>query len=247
MNKKIMRLCFSSIFILIVLVQCKKDNATVNNSVSPNGLLSSRNYDKLVVEVQSISGSQPTQAALDNLTAFLQQRLNKPAGISIVQTTIASPGKTAYSLEDVAAIEKANRSQNTNGKTITAYFLFLDGDYASNSGNSKILGFAYGKTSMVIFEKTVKEFSGGLGKPPVQTLESTVINHEFGHILGLVNNGTPLVTAHQDGANGHHCSNKNCLMYYTAETSDIVANIIGGNVPELDASCIKDLQSSGGK
>ena len=239
------------IFLILagLITQCKKDEDgnVNNNNVTPNDFLSGKKYDNLIVEIQSVDGYQPTSASIDKLKTFLENRLNKSGGITISQNTIASTGKPSYTLNDIKEIEKTNRINNTNGKTLSAYFLFADADYAANNGNSKVLGIAYGNTSMVIFEKTILEFSGGIGEPATSTLETTVINHEFGHILGLVNNGTSLQTSHQDTPNGSHCNAQNCLMYYTAETSDIVANLLGGGIPELDANCINDLKANGGK
>ena len=238
----------SFLTILLAATGCHKESVSVsNNNIVPNDFLSDKKYDKLVVEIQYVSGNAPAAATLDNLQTFLQQRLNKSSGISITQNAIPSPGKTAYSLDDVQNIEKASRTQTTNDKTLTAYFLFVDGDYASNSGNSKVLGFAYGSSSMTIFEKTIKGLSGGIGQPTVTVLESTVLLHEFGHILGLVNNGTPMQAAHQDVPHGKHCDDQNCLMYYTVETSDVVANLVGAGIPALNTSCLNDLKSNGGK
>jgi len=239
-----------ALLLMIFFAECKKDEkdpVKSSSGVTPHELLAGDKYDKLVVEIQFVQGSEPTQATLDNLKTFLEQRLNKPGGITIVQNSISSPGKSSYSVDDIESIEKSNRTQVTSGGTVSTYFLFLDGEYAGNSGSGKVLGIAYGATSMAIFEKTVKENSGSLGKPSTTMLESTVINHEFGHILGLVNNGTSMQSAHQDGTNGRHCSNKDCLMYYTAETTDIIANILTGGIPGLDANCISDLKANGGK
>ncbi len=215
--------------------------------VSPNSFLSSSPYTSLVIELVSVSGFSPSTTAVDNLKTFLQARLNKPSGVTVMQSTVASPGKTVYTLDDIKSIENAERKQKPSGTTLTAFLLLVDGDYAGNSGSSKVLGLAYTTSSMSLFEKTVYEFSGGVGKPSVATLETTVIEHEFGHILGLVNNGTPLQSSHQDSANGKHCTNQNCLMYFNVETSDVVANLLGGSVPAVDAACLADLQGNGGK
>ena len=83
--------------------------------------------------------------------------------------------------------------------------------------------------------------------PSTAKLESTVLQHEFAHILGLVNNGTPLVDNHHDDEHEGHCDNQDCLMYYLAETSDIAANLFGISAPTLDANCRADLQANGGK
>jgi hypothetical protein len=56
-----------------------------------------------------------------------------------------------------------------------------------------------------------------------------------------------MVNNHQDEANGRHCTNSNCLMYYEAETSDLVANLLGNTVPALDNHCLEDLRANGGK
>lgn len=236
-----------SLFFTVTISGCRKDHFVHNDKVSPNNFLSNTKYDKLIVEIQYVKGFPPTAAAIHNLLGFLQEHVNKSSGISIVQSEIASPGKSFYTLSDIENIERANRTQNTARKTLTAYLFFADNDYVANNGNSKVLGIAYGNSSMVIFEKTIRDFSGGIMQPPVATLETTVMDHEFGHLFGLVNNGTPMQVPHQDAPYGMHCNNKDCLMYYTAETSDIISNIVGGNIPALDGNCIDDLRANGGK
>lgn len=230
----------------LLTASCRKDDK-IDKKITPNDFLSDKNYSKLIVEIQYVSGYNPSSAAVSNLQNFLQQRLNKTAGITIVQNAISSPGKSSYSIADIKEIEKENRTQHTKGNTLTAYFFFANADYSGNSGSSKVLGIAYGNASMVIFEKTIKDYSGGITQPPVSALESTVTHHEFGHILGLVNNGTAMQAVHQDVPHGQHCDDQNCLMYYTAETSDIAANILGGNIPELNTQCVNDLKANGGK
>ena len=237
-----------SLALVLVAGGCKKNGSPSlgNSTVSPNDFLSSRNYNQLNVEVQYIQGYQPSAATISNLNAFLQARLNKPNGIHITQKAISISHKSAYSLSDIRSIESANRTQNVSGQTVAAYIFFADGDYAANSGSSFVLGIEYGNSSIVMFEKTIQNLSGGVGQPSIATLESTVSEHEFGHMLGLVNNGSAMVSSHQDGANGKHCNDKSCLMYYSVETSDVVANLVGG-VPGLDANCLADLHANGGQ
>lgn len=127
------------------------------------------------------------------------------------------------------------------------YFIFIDGEYDENSDNSKTLGIAYRNTSMVIFEETIRNFSSGIGQPSRAKLEKAVVNHEFGHILGLVNVGALVQSDHQDEAHGKHCDVEDCLMYYVTETSDVIDNLLNSSVPELDAQCRADLDANGGK
>jgi len=241
---------YTSILIFFIIVSCSDKNPATTNNVSnivPANFLSSANYDKLIVEIQYMTGFQPTATAVTNLTSFLQDRLNKTGGITVVQTSISSAGKSVYSTTDVAAIENANRTQKSYGKTVTAYILFVDGDYSDNGTDTKVLGITYGSTSIVLFGKTIKEFSTGLSRPSTATLETTVIQHEFGHVLGLVDRGTPMKSSHLDTANGKHCSDKNCLMYYLVESSASIAGIMGGSMTGLTGSCLDDLRANGGK
>lgn len=239
-------LVFISLFSLLFLTECKKDNPNTKDLFT-HYLLSGERYDKLIVEIQYMSGFQPTSGTLANFKSFLEQRLNKPGGITFVQSAIAAQAKGTYSFSDIEALEKANKTQQGNTSTLTAYFLFVDGEYSESTPSSKVLGLAYGQSSMVIFEKSIKQFSGGIGKPSVTNLETTVIEHEFGHTMGLVNNGTDMQTEHQDAEHGAHCNSKDCLMYYASESSDIIGNMMGGSIPGLDAACLNDLKANGGK
>jgi hypothetical protein len=74
-------------------------------------------------------------------------------------------------------------------------------------------------------------------------LESSVLEHELGHIMGLVNLTTPMVVFHQDTAHGYHCNNPNCLMYYAMETNDALGMIGANNIPVLDVNCKNDLMA----
>lgn len=234
------------LIILTVFTACKKDDKE-NKKVEPNDFLSASNYNELVIEIQSMEGFAPNDGTLESLKAYLGVLLNKPNGISIVNTTIAAQGKATYSISDIENIEKDNRTKNTEDKKLCAYILFLDGDYAGNDGSGKVLGIQYDPTSMVLFEKTIEDLTGGIGQPSTRVVETSVIEHEFGHTLGLTNNGTNMQTAHQDVQNGAHCNNKDCLMYYATETSNFIANLTGGTVPTLDANCKADLKANGGK
>ena len=119
----------------------------------------------------------------------------------------------------------------------------MDGEYS----DADVLGIAHFNTSMVLFGPKFDEVSSGIGSLSKEGVETIVLQHEFGHILGLVNNGGDMQTNHQDNENGSHSDNDECLMYYAFRNADLFANIFGGSTPELDANCIADLQAVGGK
>jgi hypothetical protein len=218
-----------------------------NVGASARDLLSADPYRTLVVEIQYAQGFAPTPAALENMRAFLDRHLHKSGDIVIRQNAIPAPGKSSYSVNDLVALEDRYRKEYTRKDTIAAYFFFADSPYAEDTDNSKVLGVAYRNTSMTIFERTVQSYSGGIGQPERSKLESAVINHEFGHILGLVNAGTPMQEQHQDTPHGRHCTSSSCLMNYVVETGNVVKNLLGNPVPGLDQQCINDLRANGGK
>lgn len=240
--------------VLILFNACKKDDPEPNNTEeatydhqqevgkSNADIVSSTSYNTLRIEVQFMPNHQPKTASLNNLESFVTSLVDKPNGVIITQSQINPSSAATYSLTAIKQIEKDYRTYKTTDDTLCVYFLFLDGEYAENTSNSKVLGAAYYNTSMVIFENTIKELSGGLGEPSREILETTVINHEFGHILGLVNNHLSMVSNHQDTDHGHHCDNQDCLMYYTAETGDELSNLIGlSSAPGLDQNCLNDV------
>lgn len=211
--------------------------------VSANALLSAATYTSVKIEIQYMPGFAPDAAAINNLTSYFNTLINKPGGITVVQSQIPSANKVVLSLNDIATIEKNNRTVFTAGNQLGVYFLFTDGTYTE----SAVLGLAYRNTSMAILGKTIHDNSGAIGQASRTKLESTVLEHEAGHILGLVDLGSPMQTAHNDASHGNHCNNTNCLMYYSSETTDILGFLITGAIPSLDANCRADLHANGGK
>lgn len=210
---------------------------------SVSDLLSDERYTSLKVEIQYMSGFKPDTAAVSHLANFLAIRLNKPDGIQVVQLQIPASDGTVLSTQDVLNIEKQNRTVYTSGNQLGVYFLFTNGNYTGNN----VLGIAYRNTSMCLFGKTIRDNSGAVGQASRTKVEATVLEHEFAHILGLVNTGSSMQAPHQDATHGAHCNNENCLMYYAAETTDILGFLVTGNIPSLDANCINDLKANGGK
>jgi hypothetical protein len=254
MISKIKGIVLSTGILILAIAGCKKSDIisslpSINNEnnkavgASAKDLLSASKYTSVKIEIQYMPGFQPDAGAVNNLAAFINSLVNKPGGVTVIQTQIPSAGKTVLSLNEVATIEKNNRTAYTSGSQLGVYFLFTDGNY----DQANVLGFAFRNTSMGIFGKTIHDNSGGLGQASRVKVENTVLEHEFGHILGLVDLGSPMQAAHKDAAHGSHCNNTNCLMYYASETTDILGILITGSVPPLDANCKADLTANGGK
>ena len=239
---------------LVCFISCKKETAFTNNpdanylhnrsvGASANELLTAGTYKSLKIEIQYMTGYAPDAGALNHLQSVLNTYLNKPSGITIVTKEISASSSATFSIDQVRAIEEQNRAVFTTGDQLGVYVLYTNGNFTDNN----VLGAAFRNTSMVIFGKTIYDNSGALGQTSRTKLESTVLDHEFGHILGLVDLGSTMQTSHKDAAHGNHCSNTNCLMYYASETKDILGFLLTGNIPSFDANCIADMHANGGK
>jgi hypothetical protein len=239
----------------ITIIDDQGDMVTIDPSAnrksvgdSANDLLAEVTFETLHVEIFYVKGLQPTAATLQNFEDFLIGHLHKSGGIEIELKEIESPGQTVYSIADIRNLEDGLRTAYNSGSKITVFGLYIDGEYSENTENGSVLGVAYRNTSFVIFEETIKSFSGQPLAPSTTVLETTVLNHEFGHLMGMVNAGSPPQSDHQDTAHGRHCTTENCLMYWTAETGEGLLNMIsGGTIPTFDDLCVEDLQANGGK
>lgn len=242
---------FAIAALIVVTISCNKDGETpqyvVNNSVHPIDFLTGNTYSTLNIEVAYVEGYQPNINTLNNLIAFLSQRLNKSGGITVTQRTMPATGRVNIDLDAIRTIERVQRTSVTSGKTLTAWIMFLDTEYTESTSTSKVLGITYGASSIAVFEKSVYAYVQP-DMPSRTTLETVVLDHEFGHVLGLVGNGTPMVTPHKDPDHGSHCSNTTCLMYWKTEENINLNDILGTDTyPVLDANCLADLKAAGGK
>ncbi|HYH56759.1 MAG TPA: hypothetical protein VD772_09115 [Anseongella sp.] len=195
---------------------------------SAREILSAADYQSVEVEIQYMPGYEPEEATVNNLRNFLNELINKPAGMQIHVNEIPASAKERLSAEEIEKIEEEYRTVYTEGPKLGIYL-------------------AYKNTSMALFGKTIHDNTGGLAKPSRVKLETTVMEHEFGHIMGLVHTGSPMQSNHQDPEHGSHCNNGECLMYYASETTAVLDFLVSSPVPGLDAACRNDLKANGGK
>ena len=163
------KLHFSLLFFfssLLFIAGCSKSDSSsggLANSenyksvgASANDLLSAAKYTSVVMEIQYMPGYQPDATSVNNLVTFMNLLINKPGGVSVIQTQIPSAGSTTLSLTDITNIEKTYRTVFTSGSQIGIYFLYTDGVYST----ANVLGLAFRNTSMCLLGKTIHDNSG---------------------------------------------------------------------------------------
>ena len=248
---------FFSLF--LVLSACTSDNPDDGNKVnksanlrglgdSARDLLSDEQYTSMNIEIAYVEGYTPSQQAIAEFKSFLQDRVYKPDGIQISMRAVQSSGKAPFDIEEIAAIEKDTRSLYNVGDEIAIFIYFADGSSEKDEDNRVVLGSAFRNTSMVIYGETIKNFANRPNSPSKADIEAATLNHEFGHLFGLVDLGTEAQSDHKDEEFAGHCNVSGCLMQASIEFGSGIVDVIdGGNVPGLDDQCIFDLRKNGGK
>ncbi len=244
---------------LLIFIGCSKDE--VNDSTvidksanlktlgsSGNDLVSDEKFTSLKIEIVYVTGFQPTQTTLNNLKIFLENRTFKPDGISITTRAVPSSNKAPFSINEIVQIEADERTAYNAGDEIAVFIYFADGSNENDTNSRTVLGTSFRNTSMVIYGQPIQILANHTNNLERSTVESTVLNHEFGHLFGLVNMGTPMQTNHEDGESNGHCSVTNCLMAASFRFGGSMMNAIDNNtIPVLDDLCVADLQAKGGR
>ncbi len=212
--------------------------------VSARSFLSDEEFTSLTVEVAYVTGYQPAESSLNSVRAFLETYLNKPAGIYIKLRAIPSPGVGTYSFSEIRDVENEHRTEFTSGTRLTAFVFIADNKSEDSNTRELVLGKAYRNTSLVIFEKDIRELAESASVSSSQ-IQQITLKHEFGHLFGLVDNGSPAQSDHvyrdpNDPNEKGHCSITGCLMARDLDYTN-PENLI------LKDQCHLDLVANGGK
>lgn len=187
-------------------------------------------HSKLLIEVITIGCEKPDPGAL----AFLQRKISKHCHKEIVSVYVNDPlpltiaPTLIWDSVTLGWIESKVSRFRTTGDTLVVRILYIAGVY---SPGPTTRGLAYGNYSFAVFRNTF-----------APEHERALLLHEFGHLMGLVNCGTPSVSDHAETDAEHkpHCRNqdKGCVMYWSAPTVP---------EPDFDDACKRDIVANGGK
>ncbi len=162
-------------------------------------LLANNTYTNLRIEIAHVKGFRPTQAAMDGFVAYLKQRTFKE-NIELVYNELPSPDEENLTLKEIADLEEENRTAYSDGNTLAIYIYFSDAPAEDDDEDEDLvtLGAVYRNTSMIIHEATVRKLADQSIFISDADVESSTLNHEFGHLFGLVNLGIEPVNDHED-------------------------------------------------
>jgi len=198
-------------------------------------ILRSTDYSRLHIEINYVTEFAPDSEAVDLLKQRIQETTDKTS-VSVSQNGFGSTD-SSYSLEEILAIEKEQRERHKSGNTFIIHILYLNGEYEDND---QTLGLAYTGSSFVLFKEKIEEVQFGFIS--AEEVERSVIVHEYGHLLGLINNGYESPHDHEDPDHPHHSSNDESVMYWSIETLDIFKQLEGSPPDNFDSDDLDDLR-----
>lgn len=200
------------------------------------GLLRPAPYSRLAAEFDVVSGSEPSAAARARLLGVLRDTTRKPV-TDVGGRTFPSHGGACWKAQELYDLAGNGRRVSTGGDTVSVDFLFLDG---TSCGGSGVLGLAFSSSAVAIFTKQVNS----LATPtvPADVFMQSVTTHEYGHLLGLVNIGYTSTIKHEDTAHPGHSSNKQSVMYYAIDQTDLLAQFVNGPPVNFDSDDEADMQ-----
>jgi hypothetical protein len=207
--------------------------------------LRSTHFRSVVVEVDHPAGRPPSPEALALLARRIEDHCDKPGGVLVVlDDAIPLEGFPLVSGHDeLRALEDAHRDAFASEKAAEAvvYVICVPGANENDTKKERVVGLSFGASSLALYLDNADR-----GADPLATteeMEGTVLVHEMAHLLGLVNNGTPMTSAHEDPDEPHHCSHPDCACGHHLS--------VARNGPDIDeegfaaycAECTADLAS----
>ncbi|TMK81227.1 MAG: hypothetical protein E6G46_08150 [Actinobacteria bacterium] len=184
---------------------------------------------RLVIEIAYVAGRRPSQQAVDHLRTILERETSKPDGVRPTFGAELPTTRSSYSLNNLLALEQRYRRLHSSGEVATIWIAALNGDYAGGSGT---LGLAFTATAFALFEDQIQQAANVFVS--ADSIERSVITHEMGHLLGLVNIGYRSHYDHEDPQHPHHSKYQTSVMYWAVEDTSIATILRGGPPDDFD-------------
>jgi len=202
-------------------------------------LLRPEPYSRLVIEVDYSPRAAPDFAMGDVLAARLGEVIDKPGGIEVVfsQSIEDVPRGTLRSGRELEALLAATADGPRDARTLVLRTLLLSG---STAGYEDSLGTLWGDEVVLLF---ADDIAAACAESSCFWALHYVWLHELGHRLGLVDYGTPALSAHGDRDDPVHCVEAGCVMGARYPGAQRVPAVPGGpDVPDrFGPACLADL------
>lgn len=199
-----------------------------------------------------MGGVSPWSVLRSNIEALFEGRAIEPE-VYVPETLsemdrLPAQGRDTWTPGDILALARETRNPGLSSYEAEFSVFFLNG-YLDSEGtpDERIVGVSIVGAPVIAVFKDVVLSPGN----PLQVslyVEQAALIHEFGHVMGLVDNGVPMVRDHLDTGHPSHCSSSGCVMYWLNEGASDMVRFAGqmlesGSVIMFCEHCIEDARS----
>ena len=200
--------------------------------------LSEDRYTKMIIEMDYASAYPPNSDSLVRFRLQVEQYVDKSDVTLLVDDPISMTGG-ATCVEDISGYEEQHRDYVTGNGTAALYVVYVSGQCP---GDGDVAGVTYSGSAFAVYKETIYD-NIPTSNPDYVNLrrnaEANVLVHEFGHVIGLVNElGFESRYEHEDPSNPYHSKYQNSVMYYSASMDGYQT------FDSYDAADINDLKSA---
>ena len=190
--------------VVVALFGC----SCVSVEVAKNDLLPPKTYyyDQIHFEIAAVTSATPAVSALRQFRERLHEnqicrRRNITFSVHAKEYP-ATPDNlwTADLLHSFEYVLRRDRDLDRNDRNLTIFIAYVEGIWVKDGVGRRVAGLAYSLNSFAVF------------KDRSESRESTVLLHEFGHLIGIMRD----YYEHHDEDHPNHCKNRECAMYWTA-------------------------------
>ena len=148
-------------------------------------------------------------------------------------TEIENNDITNWTVSELVELGQAVAPVLVDNQQVRPVIIFVNGMLGERDS---VLGVHISNTHYAFVFKDIVRSVGGNDTTQKYIEQATVI-HEIGHAIGLVNNGVPMSSNHEDTERPHHTINSDGVMYWAVEsgtgTLEFVTDLILGNRTSL--------------
>ena len=217
-------------------------------------------YSNLTIELDTVPSFAPSVTIRSQVESSLGEVLEKSGGVTVdADNFLDSVGSNhIWTNASLLSLAESNYNLEVPANTIKMHTLFVDGAYVSDTNASKTLVLKLNEIHLVVFIETIETAcTGGINKALPQVDRENLCTlltagtwlHGLGRLLGLVNDGLPMVGNHEDLTHKGYSANENSVMHKSFESLPLMERyrdrVLAGNldVISFDNACIADINA----
>jgi hypothetical protein len=186
--------------------------------------------ERIVVEIDWLPGCRPAEGTLDGIRWFLQEYAAPRHGVEVILDEEIADDTGG----DWLRLERSHRLPAPGGAVAALHLLFVPRFASGELRERRGLAYPASGAAIIAYDRVREAAFLTVGGDEV---ERFVVQHELGHLLGLVSDAR-----HQDAG---HCIDPRCILYAGVDARALLANwwrVFTGRLPEtLDSDCRREL------